>query len=127
MKFRIWEIIVLSALVVLAIIFSLLNSFWTGFFYFTSATLILFIVFFINNRIYYLKYLKSQYDEGIDIYFAELYNNNLITKEQFYNKDEKIINGYYKDFNKTRFVTIVIILAVTIISITTALIVLNVW
>src|SRR5574344_272322 len=117
MKFRIWEIITLISLLVLAVIFGLLNSVWAGFVYFTTSVIIIFIGFFINNRIYYIHYLKNEYNDGLNTYFAELYNNNLITKEQFNNRDERIIKGYYKDFNKSKIVNIFLIVTLVLFSI----------
>ncbi len=127
MKFRIWEIIVLISLLVGAIIFASLNSLWNGFLYFTISTIILFIGFFINNRIYYIRCLKGEYDENIDTYFAELYNNNMITKEQFNNRDQRVVNGYYKDFQKTKLINIFIIVGLILLAISASLVVFGIW
>ena len=88
MKIRVWEIIVFTVLIVLAITFSLLQGVWSGFSYFSSSIFLIFMIFFINNRIYYLRLLKQRYDDGLETYFVELYNNGLITKDQFENVDE---------------------------------------
>lgn len=127
MKFRIWEIIVFVSLIVAAIIFSSVNYLWNGFVYFTLSVIILFIGFFINNRIYYIKYLKNEYDENIGTYFAELYNNNLITKEQFKNGDQRVVNGYYKDFKKIKLINIFISIGLILLSISAILVVFGIW
>lgn len=127
MKFRVWEIILLISLIVVAIIFASLNNLWNGFVYFTISILVVFIGFFINNRIYYIKYLKNEYDENIGTYFAELYNNNIITKEQFNNRDPRIVNGYYKDYKKTKLINIFIIIGLIILSISAVLVVFGIW
>lgn len=127
MKFRLWEAIVLISLFVFAVAFALLNSIWTGFVYFTSLTLLIFIAFFINNRIYYIKSLKNDYNEGIEMYFAELYNNGMITKEQFDKRDERITSGYFKDFEKSKSINILIIVGLIIFSLTIILTIFKIW
>ncbi len=127
MKFRLWEIITFVSLIVLAIIFGLLNSFWGGFVYFTFSSLCALVGIFINNRIYYIKYVKKEYDDGIEMYFAELYNNNLITKEQYDNYDERIINGYYRDFRKLKATNILIMVSICLVLIPITLAIFTIW
>lgn len=127
MKFRIWEIIVFVVLIVCAITFSLLQKVWGGFSYFSAAVFLLFMVFFINNRIYYLRFLKRHYDEGLETYFVELYNNGLISREQFENADERVVRGYYKDYRKQRNITTLLIIGFGVILIALALTIFNVW
>lgn len=127
MKFRLWEIIILASLFVVAVTFSFLNSVWSGFVYFNAAVVAAFIGLFINNRIYYIKHLKNEYDEGLDMYFAELYNNGLISREQFTSKDEKIVEGYYKDYKRTRLINILMIIVLAIVIISVMLVIFNLW
>lgn len=127
MKIRIWEMIVFSVLAVFAIAFSLLQKTWGGFTYFSTATFLLFMGFFINNRIYYIRYLKKQYDEGLETYFVELYNNGLISREQFDQADPRIVKGYYKDYRRSRSLTILLIIGFAIIILTLILTVFNIW
>lgn len=127
MKIRTWEIIVLTVLVVFAIAFSLLQKVWSGFSYFSSSIFLLFMVFFINNRIYYLRILKKKYDDGLETYFVELYNNGLITKEQFENVDERICKGYYKDYRRYKTLTILLIVGFAIILISLVLVIFGLW
>lgn len=127
MKFRLWEIITFISLIVLAIIFGLLNSLWTGFVYFTFSLLCILVGLFINNRIYYIYYIKKEYDNGLEMYFAELYNNNFITKEQYENYDERIINGYYREFRKLKATNILIMVGVSLVLISIILIVFKIW
>lgn len=127
MKLRIWEIIVFVSLIVCAIAFSLLQKVWGGFSYFSAAVFILFMVFFINNRICYLRLIKAHYDEGLETYFVELYNNGLISRQQFEEADERIIKGYYKDYRKQRNITILLIIGFSAILIALALTIFNVW
>lgn len=127
MKFRVWEIIFLSSLIVLAIIFSSLNSLWNGFIYFNLLIIITFIGFFVNNRIFFIQFVKKEYDEGLNTYLAELYNNNMITKEQFDSRDERIINGYYKAFNKLKVINIFLIAGLFFFAITIILVQFNIW
>jgi len=127
MKFRLWEIIVLISLIVLAIIFSAIYFLWDGFKYFTAVSIITFVGFFINNRFFYIGFLKKEYENGLDTYFAELFNNNYIDKEQFENRDERIINGYYKEFKRTKNVNILIIVGLILISLSLILDVFRIW
>lgn len=127
MKIRKWEIICFTIIIVLAITFSLLQKVWTGFSYFSSAIFVIFAGLFVNNRIYYLKVVKNQYDNGLETYFVELYNNGLITKEQFENGDERIINGYYKDYRRQKALTICLIAVFAIIVVSLILVVFKVW
>jgi hypothetical protein len=127
MKFRVWELIVLTSLIVISIIFSLLRSTWGGFIYFTSAGILAFIGVFINNRIYYLKCIRQEYDEGLQFYLTELYNNGLITKNQLIEGDERIIRGYYKDFRRTKKITIFLIIILVVILVTISLTLFNIW
>lgn len=127
MKIRIWEMIVFSVLAVFAIAFSLLQKTWDGFTYFSTATFLLFMGFFINNRIYYIRYLKKQYDEGLETYFVELYNNGLISREQFDEVDPRIVKGYYKDYRRSRSLTILLIIGFALIIVSLILTVFNVW
>lgn len=110
MKFRLWEIIVFISLIVLIIVLSFFNKSWVGISYINSSVLVVLLAFFINNRIFYITHIKKEYDNGIDLYFLELYNNNYITKEQLNIKDERIVNGYYKSFRKLRSINILLII-----------------
>ena len=127
MKIRVWEIILFTVLIVFAIVFSLLQKYWGGFNYFSSSIFLIFMIFFINNRIYYLKILKKKYDDGLETYFVELYNNGLITKEQFENVDIRIVNGYYKDYRRYKTLTIILLIVFSIILISIALVVFGLW
>lgn len=127
MKFRLWEIIVLISLIALAVVFANLHSQWAGFVYFTMSTILVFVGFFVNNRIFYLRYLKREYDNSLSAYFAELYNNNLITKEQYQTKDQRIINGYYKGFQRSKLINILIMAGLIFISFSYALVVFGIW
>ncbi len=127
MKIRIWEIVVFTVLIVLAITFSLLQSVWSGFSYFSSSIFVLFMVFFINNRIYYLRLSKQRYDDGLETYFVELYNNGLITKDQFENVDEAIVKGYYKDYRRQKLITIFLIVCFALILVSVALVLFGLW
>ena len=127
MKFRVWELILFPILIVLAIAFSLLQSVWGGFVYFTLATFIIFMSFFINNRIYYIRKIKSEYDEGLETYFVELYNNGLITREQFENADDRVVKGYYKDYRRSKALTILLIVAFAVVLVSIVLTLFKVW
>ena len=127
MKIRVWEIILFTVLIVFAIVFSLLQKYWDGFNYFSSSIFLIFMIFFINNRIYYLKILKKKYDDGLETYFVELYNNGLITKEQFENVDIRIVNGYYRDYRRYKTLTIILLIVFSIILISIALVVFGLW
>ncbi len=127
MKIRVWEIIVFTVLIVLAITFSLLQGVWSGFSYFSSSIFLIFMIFFINNRIYYLRLLKQRYDDGLETYFVELYNNGLITKDQFENVDEAIVKGYYKDYRRYRTMTILLIVCFALILVSVALVLFGLW
>ena len=127
MKIRVWEIIVFTVLIVLAITFSLLQGVWSGFSYFSSSIFLIFMIFFINNRIYYLRLLKQRYDDGLETYFVELYNNGLITRDQFENVDEAIVKGYYKDYRRYRTMTILLIVCFDLILVSIALVLFGLW
>ena len=127
MKIRVWEIIVFTVLIVLAITFSLLQGVWSGFSYFSSSIFLIFMIFFINNRIYYLRLLKQRYDDGLETYFVELYNNGLITKDQFENVDEAIVKGYYKDYRRQKLITIFLIVCFALILVSVALVLFGLW
>ncbi len=127
MKMRVWEIVVLSILAVVAVASALLRKVWDGFSYVSSVAFVLFMGFFLYNKIYNLKLMKKQYDEGLETYFVELYNNGLITKDQLENGDPRIIKGYYKDYRQKRSLTILllVLLAVIIIGIIVTLV--GIW
>lgn len=127
MKIRVWEIIVFTVLIVLAITFSLLQGVWSGFSYFSSSIFLIFMIFFINNRIYYLRLLKQRYDDGLETYFVELYNNGLITRDQFENVDEAIVKGYYKDYRRQKLITIFLIVCFALILVSVALVLFGLW
>ena len=127
MKIRVWEIIVFTVLIVLAITFSFLQGVWSGFSYFSSSIFLIFMIFFINNRIYYLRLLKQRYDDGLETYFVELYNNGLITRDQFENVDEAIVKGYYKDYRRYRKMTILLIVCFALILVSVALVLFGLW
>lgn len=112
---------------VLAITFSLLQGVWGGFVYFTMASFILFMGFFINNRIYYIRKLKAEYDEGLETYFVELYNNGLITRDQFENADDRVVKGYYKDYRRVKALTILLIVGFAVVLVSVLLVIFNVW
>lgn len=124
---RVWEIIVLSILAVVAVASALLRKVWDGFSYVSSVAFVLFMGFFLYNKIYNLKLMKKQYDEGLETYFVELYNNGLITKDQLENGDSRIVKGYYKDYRQKRSLTILllVLLAVIIIGIIVTLV--GIW
>ncbi len=124
---RVWEIIVLSILAVVAVASALLRKVWDGFSYVSSVAFVLFMGFFLYNKIYNLKLMKKQYDEGLETYFVELYNNGLITKDQLENGDPRIVKGYYKDYRQKRSLTILllVLLAVIIIGIIVTLV--GIW
>ena len=127
MKMRVWKIVVLSILAVVAVASALLRKVWDGFSYVSSVAFVLFMGFFLYNKIYNLKLMKKQYDEGLETYFVELYNNGLITKDQLENGDPRIIKGYYKDYRQKRSLTILllVLLAVIIIGIIVTLV--GIW
>lgn len=112
---RVWEIIVLSVLAVVAVAAALLRKYWTGFSYVSSCAFLLFMGFFIYNKIYNLRLMKKQYDEGLETYFVELYNNGLITKEQLENGDPRIVKGYYKEYRQKRSLTIVMLVIIALL------------
>lgn len=124
---RVWEIVVLSILAVVAVASALLRKVWDGFSYVSSVAFVLFMGFFLYNKIYNLKLMKKQYDEGLETYFVELYNNGLITKDQLGNGDPRIVKGYYKDYRQKRSLTILllVLLAVIIIGIIVTLV--GIW
>lgn len=124
---RVWKIVVLSILAVVAVASALLRKVWDGFSYVSSVAFVLFMGFFLYNKIYNLKLMKKQYDEGLETYFVELYNNGLITKDQLENGDPRIIKGYYKDYRQKRSLTILllVLLAVIIIGIIVTLV--GIW
>ena len=124
---RVWEIVVLIILAVVAVASALLRKVWDGFSYVSSVAFVLFMGFFLYNKIYNLKLMKKQYDEGLETYFVELYNNGLITKDQLENGDPRIVKGYYKDYRQKRSLTILllVLLAVIIIGIIVTLV--GIW
>ena len=124
MKMRVWEIVVLSILAVVAVASALLRKVWDGFSYVSSVAFVLFMGFFLYNKIYNLKLMKKQYDEGLETYFVELYNNGLITKDQLEHGDPRIVKGYYKDYRQKRSLTtlLLVLLAVLIIGIIVTLV-----
>lgn len=115
MKMRVWEIIVLSVLAVVAVAAALLRKYWEGLSYVSSCAFLLFMGFFIYNKIYNLRLMKKQYDEGLETYFVELYNNGLITKEQLENGDPRIVKGYYKEYRQKRSLTIVMLVIIALL------------
>ena len=115
MKMRVWEIVVLSILAVVAVASALLRKVWDGFSYVSSVAFVLFMGFFLYNKIYNLKLMKKQYDEGLETYFVELYNNGLITKDQLENGDPRIVKGYYKDYRQKRSLTILLLVLLAVI------------
>lgn len=127
MRFRIWEIIVLVSLIIAAIISSSLNHIWMGMVYITAAFIVAALTIFVNNRISYIIFMKKEYDEGLELYFVELYNNNLITREQLNHKDVRIIEGYYKPFKKLRLTNILIITGTILFIITLITYIFNLW
>ena len=127
MKFRFWEMIVLPVVLVLAIVFSFLHGVWGGFVYFSSSLFLVFMGLFINNRIYYIRKLKEAYDEGLETYFVELYNNGLITKQQFEDADDRVVKGYYKDYRRTKSLTILMIVAFAVVLVGVCLTIFKVW
>lgn len=112
---RVWEIIVLSVLAVVAVAAALLRKYWEGLSYVSSCAFLLFMGFFIYNKIYNLRLMKKQYDEGLETYFVELYNNGLITKEQLENGDPRIVKGYYKEYRQKRSLTIVMLVIIALL------------
>ena len=127
MKFRKWEIILFPCLLVVAILFSLIQTYWSGFSYFSASVFFVIIIFFINNRIYNLKNLKIYYDENLETYFVDLYNKGLISREQFENVDQQIVNGYYSDYRRFRNLTILMVVIFAFIVIGVILVVFNLW
>lgn len=127
MKIRKWEMIVFACLFALAITFSLLQKTWSGFSYFSSAIFLIFIGFFINNRIYYLRVLKKQYDEALQPYFVELYNNGMISRQQLENMDPRIVAGYYKDYKRYKILTGILIVIFAVIIISLILMLFKIW
>ena len=121
------ELITLLSLIALALISSMASHLWSGFSYFTASFILAFLGFFINNRVYYIKQLKKEYDEELVTYFAELYNNNYITKEQFDNVDERIVFGYYQDYRRTKNINICIIVGLVFLSISIFTFIFNIW
>lgn len=117
MRFRLWEIILFVVLIVLTIVFGLLRSVWAGFAYFSAASVFALAIIFIINRILYLLDLKKDYDENLGVYMAELLNNDLITRDQYYNQDPKVVKGYYKQYNRTKRVQITIVVVLTLVMI----------
>lgn len=124
MKFKFWQAIIFVILAGLTIAFGLLKQVWSGFTYFSMATVFLLCVLFIINRIFYLLDLKRDYDENLDLYLAEMLNNGLITRTQFEQRDPKVIKGYYKQYNKSKNLQILILVItfLILVSITVVLI-----
>ena len=115
MRFRLWEIILFVVLIVLTIAFGLLRSVWAGFTYFSVVSIFALAILFVINRVFYLLDTKKDYDENLGIYMAELLNNGLITREQYYNQDPKVIKGYYKPYNRTKKIQITIVVVLILI------------
>ena len=102
MKFRLWQIIIFVVLALCTIAFGLLKQVWSGFTYFSMASVFLLAILFIINRILYIVDLKKDYDDNLDLYLAEMLNTGMITRAQFEERDQRIIKGYYKQYNKTK-------------------------
>lgn len=115
MRFRLWEIILFAVLIALTVVFGLLKSVWAGFAYFSATTIFALAIVFIVNRILYLLDLKKDYDENLGVYMAELLNNDLITREQYYNQDPKVVKGYYKSYGRTKSLQILIIVILCLV------------
>ncbi len=124
---RVWEIVVLSILAVVAVASALLRKVWDGFSYVSSVAFVLFMGFFLYNKIYNLKLMKKQYDEGLETYFVELYNNGLITKDQLENGDSRIVKGYYKDYRQKRSLTILLLVLLAVIIIAIIVTLVGIW
>lgn len=127
MKFRLWEIIVFTLLIVFGITFSLLTKVWSGFNYFSVSIFFLIIIFYILNRLFYLRDLKLEYESGLRLYFAELLNNGLISREQFDDYDPKILKGYFKPYRKSKRIQICIVIAISLSLLTVSLFLFGVW
>lgn len=109
MKFRLWQIIIFVVLALCTIAFGLLKQVWSGFTYFSMASVFLLAILFIINRILYIVDLKKDYDDNLDLYLAEMLNTGMITRAQFEERDQRIIKGYYKQYNKTKNLQILIL------------------
>ncbi len=109
MKIRLWQIIIFVVLALCTIAFGLLKQVWSGFTYFSMASVFLLAILFIINRILYIVDLKKDYDENLDLYLAEMLNTGMITRTQFEERDQRIIKGYYKQYNKTKNLQILIL------------------
>ncbi len=109
MKIRLWQIIIFVVLALCTIAFGLLKQVWSGFTYFSMASVFLLAILFIINRILYIVDLKKDYDDNLDLYLAEMLNTGMITRAQFEERDERIIKGYYKQYNKTKNLQILIL------------------
>ena len=109
MKIRLWQIIIFVVLALCTIAFGLLKQVWSGFTYFSMTSVFLLAILFIINRILYIVDLKKDYDDNLDLYLAEMLNTGMITRTQFEERDERIIKGYYKQYNKTKNLQILIL------------------
>lgn len=109
MKIRLWQIIIFVVLALCTIAFGLLKQVWSGFTYFSMASVFLLAILFIINRILYIVDLKKDYDDNLDLYLAEMLNTGMITRAQFEERDERIIKGYYKQYNRTKNLQILIL------------------
>ncbi|MCI5797147.1 MAG: hypothetical protein MR024_00730 [Firmicutes bacterium] len=109
MKIRLWQIIIFVVLALCTIAFGLLKQVWSGFTYFSMTSVFLLAILFIINRILYIVDLKKDYDDNLDLYLAEMLNTGMITRAQFEERDERIIKGYYKQYNKTKNLQILIL------------------
>ncbi len=109
MKIRLWQIIIFVVLALCTIAFGLLKQVWSGFTYFSMASVFLLAILFIINRILYIVDLKKDYDDNLDLYLAEMLNTGMITRAQFEERDQRIIKGYYKQYNKTKNLQILIL------------------
>lgn len=109
MKFRLWQIIAFIILAVFTIAFGVLKQVWSGFTYFSMASVFLLCVLFIVNRIMYLLDLKAEYDDNLELYLVEMLNKGLITRTQFDERDSRVVKGYYKQYNRSKNLQILIL------------------
>lgn len=109
MKFRLWQIIAFIILAVFTIAFGVLKQVWSGFTYFSMASVFLLCALFIVNRIMYLLDLKAEYDDNLELYLVEMLNKGLITRTQFDERDPRVVKGYYKQYNRSKNLQILIL------------------